>query len=58
MEKIKGKLPKKEGEYVIETKSGKHIAYYNKETKKFLWDRNSPIGCSIANAKTTTWLLE
>lgn len=55
MEKQRGRLPKTEGEYVIETKSGKHIAYYNKTTKKFLWDMNSPIGCSIKSAKTITW---
>lgn len=55
MEKFKGKLPKRNGKYLIEIHSEKFIAYYNKLIKKFLWDRNSPIGCSIANAKTTIW---
>ncbi len=55
MKKNIGRLPPKEANYLIEINNNKHIAYYNKETKKFLWDMNSPVGCSIANAKTTTW---
>lgn len=58
MEKIKGRLPKKEGEYVIETKSGKHIAYYDKTMKRFIWDFGCLIGCSVANAKSTFWWKE
>ena len=36
MEKFKGKLPKRNGKYLIEIHSEKFIAYYNKLIKKFI----------------------